>query len=74
LGENNKIISYRFRTVELEESKFMGERVWIPRHPEKHLKEIYGDKYNLPDPNWKDEMGKNRKEVEDLKVLNIRFE
>ena len=74
LGENNKIISYRFKTVELEESKFMGERVWIPKHPEKHLKEIYGDKYNLPDPNWKDEMGKNRKEVEDLKVLNIRFE
>lgn len=74
IGEKNEIISYRFKTIILQESKFMGERVWIPKNPENHLKEIYGENYELPDPNWRDEMGKNRREVKNLKILNIRFE
>ena len=74
LGDRNEVISYKFKTIILQEIKFMGERVWIPKNPEHHLKEIYGKNYKLPDPNWKDEMSSNRKKEKDLKILNIRFE
>lgn len=55
-NKSNEIIGYRLSNTTLEEIKFMGIETRIPRNSTKRLIEIYGENYNLPDPNWKDEM------------------
>ncbi|MEG0237037.1 putative 2-aminoethylphosphonate ABC transporter permease subunit [Cetobacterium sp.] len=55
-NNEKEIMGYRLSNSTLEEVKFMGIETKIPRNSTKRLIEIYGENYNQPDPNWKDDM------------------
>lgn len=50
----------------LEEVKFMGVDTFIPRNSIQRLLEIYGKDFNIPNPNWKDEMSPSRAKIKKM--------
>lgn len=55
-NENKEKYVYRLTNTTLKEVEFMGIKTYIPRNSMKRLLEIYGNNFNVPDGNWKDEM------------------
>lgn len=50
--EKNKILIFPFSTGKTKQIKFKNYGINVPSEPEKYLKETYGEKWQIPDPNY----------------------